>query len=181
MAYVLNRVNRSINRAAVEQLALGRSDSVLEIGFGGGAALETILSQTDGPVAGIEVSEPMIRHVQRRFRRQIDDGRLEVSHADVARIPYEDESFDRVLSVNTIYFWPDAAAAMGEVHRVLRSGGRVVFATQAKEEMEKHAWTEHGFRTFADATLEDLISAAGFGSVRVERRGTRVFSTGVKR
>jgi arsenite methyltransferase len=178
MGHILNLANRPINRWAVERLDLGPSDAVLEIGFGGGAALAGILDRTRGRVAGIEISEAMIDGARRRFRREIGQGRLEVGPGDVSEIPFEDGSFDRVLTVQTIYFWPDSAAGLREIHRVLKPGGTVLVATAAKEEMDKRSWARHGFRKFEDNELRGLLQGAGFADVVIARDGARVFSSG---
>jgi SAM-dependent methyltransferase len=52
------------------------------------------------------------------------DGRV----ADAERIPYEDETFDLVVGHAVLHHIPDVAAAMREVLRVLKPGGRFVFA-----------------------------------------------------
>jgi protein-L-isoaspartate O-methyltransferase len=111
MGYILNRANRPINERAVERLDLDPSDSVLEIGFGGGVATARILARTRDFVAGIEISDAVIEHARRRFRDEIERGRLEVKLGPVVGIPYEDARFDRVLTVRTIYFWPDPTGA----------------------------------------------------------------------
>lgn len=180
MAYVLNRANRPINRRAVERLDVRPTDSVLEIGFGGGGALAGILERTEGLIVGIEISDPMIAYVRRRFRREIENGRLELKPGGVSQIPYADRRFDRVLTVQTIYFWPDPTAGLREIHRVLEPGGRLLVATAAKEEMDKRSFTQHGFRKFEDDELNGLLRGAGFTEVTVQRDGVRVFSSGRK-
>jgi ubiquinone/menaquinone biosynthesis C-methylase UbiE len=178
MAYILNRANRPINERAVERLGVRPTDNVLEIGFGGGVALAKVLGRTQGFVAGIEISDPMIRHVRRRFRREIEAGRVEVRHGDVSDLPYEDARFDRAFTVQTIYFWPDPRAGLREIRRVLKPGGLLLVATAAKEEMDKRSFTDHGFRKFERRDLESLLREAGFADASVERDGPRMFSTG---
>jgi arsenite methyltransferase len=157
MGYILNRGNRTINRGAVERLDLTGDESVLEIGFGGGSSLARVRERTDGFVAGIEISDSMLAHGRRRFRRELDSERFELKQAGVSDIPYEDGRFDRVLTVQTIYFWPDPAAGLREIHRVLETDGRLLLATATLEEMQKRSFTRHGFRKFRDAELEDLL------------------------
>jgi arsenite methyltransferase len=181
LGYILNRANRPINERAVERLDVGASDSVLEIGFGGGVATAKVLARTQGFVAGIEISDAMVKHASRRFRHEIERGRLEIRRGSVRAIPYEDGRFDRALTVQTIYFWPDPAADLREIHRVLSPGGRLLVATATKEEMEKRSWTRHGFRKFEDDELGSLLRGAGFADVAVERDGVRVFTTGERR
>lgn len=43
---------------------------------------------------------------------------------DGSVFPFGDEGFDRLFTVNTIYFWEDPAHTLSEVHRVLKPGGR---------------------------------------------------------
>src|SRR5215211_1337328 len=78
VGHILNRANRTINRKAMDRLDLAGSESVLEIGFGGGVALAGILARTDGFVAGIEISEAMLESCSRRFRRELERGRLQL-------------------------------------------------------------------------------------------------------
>jgi arsenite methyltransferase len=180
MGPILDRGNRQINQTAVERLDVGPTDEVLEVGFGGGGAIARLLTITHGRVTGVEISEPMLRKAHRRFRRQLEEGRVELRNGDVMDLPFPDDSFDRVLSVNTIYFWPEAVAGLRETLRVLLPGGRLVLATDPAERMRQRSYTQHGFRFFDDAELEALLSAAGFSDVRVARDDGRVYSSAIK-
>ncbi len=176
----MNRGNRPINRAAIEALELGPTDRVIEVGFGGGVALNELLRRTDGGVVGIETSQAMLKRARWRFRRALRAGRLELADADVARLPHADESFDRALAVQTIYFWPNVEGGLRELRRVLRAGGRLVLATAPKEVMDRREFTQHGFRKFTEDELGDLMSGAGFERVGVRRRGAQVITTGTR-
>jgi arsenite methyltransferase len=174
---LLNQLDRPINRSAVRRLRLAGHESVLEVGFGGGVALDLILDRTDGLVAGMDVSDAMLARGRRRFRRQIEQGRLELMPGGVSEIPYADGRFDRALSTHTIYFWPDPAQGLREIHRVLAPRGRVVLATECPEDLGRRAYARHGFRIFRDDELVELLGTAGFSDVAVEREGTRIFGS----
>ena len=47
---------------------------------------------------------------------------VEISHGNVAVLSYDDESFDKVIGVETFYFWPDPVANLREVRRVMKPG-----------------------------------------------------------
>jgi ubiquinone/menaquinone biosynthesis C-methylase UbiE len=181
MGPVLDRSNRQINATAIEVLDVSASDDVLEIGFGGGGAIARLIALTDGHVAGVDISDTMLDRAQRRFRREIASGQVDLRDADVTSLPFEERSFDRVLSVNTIYFWPAPAAGLREVLRVLRLEGRLVLGTFPAERMRERSYTQHGFCFFDDDELEEMLSDAGFSEVRVERRDGRVYTSGTKR
>ena len=177
VGHLLNQLNGPINRSAVRRLRLAGHDSVFEVGFGGGVALDLILDRTDGLVAGMEVSDAILARGRRRFRRQIEEGRLELMLGGVAEIPYADARFDRALSTHTISFWRDPAQGLREIHRVLAPHGRVVLATECPEDLGRRSYDRHGFRIFRDDELVGLLGTAGFSDVAVEREGTRIFGS----
>jgi ubiquinone/menaquinone biosynthesis C-methylase UbiE len=168
---LMNLGNRQIVATTVALLEIQPQHRVLEIGFGGGAGLARLAEQLQsGVVTGVDFSADMVRRAERRFRKEIAAGRMEVQLGDVSQLPYPDESFDRGLTVNTIYFWPDALKGLGEIRRVLKPQGRVAVAIRSKEKMSKYQFTTHGFRLFSTDELAGLMQMAGFRALRVEHR-----------
>lgn len=177
---LLDRGTRTANRHALQALALQSGEDVLEVGFGGGRLLSHILDATGGHVAGLELSDAMMRRGRRRFRREIESGRLRLVEGSAARIPFPDGSFDRVVSVHTIYFWPDPQAGLREIARVLRPAGTLVLATATKEFLSRRRASQHGYRLFADPELRDALEEAGLQDASVERHDTIVISRGTR-
>src|SRR3954453_2375627 len=165
---LLNLANASGNARAVELLELSSDHRALDVGFGGGVALGELVGGARS-VAGIDHSEAAVRSARQRFRREIEEGRLQVELASVEAIPFEDASFDRILTVHTIYFWPDPERGLREILRVLRSGGRLVLATDVKG--PRKAVASHGFNSYGQEQQSELLRAAGFSAVRFERHG----------
>lgn len=125
----MRRNNATLNRAAVEALEIGDAHHVLEAGYGPGDALAAILEQHPGcRLTGVDHAPLAADDVRRRLGGAVRDGHLELWHADLAALPCPDASFDRVLTVQTVYFWTDPRAVLDELHRVLRPDGRVVIA-----------------------------------------------------
>ena len=171
MRPALNRVNARVNRAALDLLAPGPSDRLLDIGFGGGLLLEEALRRLPaGFVAGIEISQPMLDLARVRFAKESAAGRLELKQGSVSAIPYADASFDHVTAVNTLHFWPDPPAGLREVWRVLRPGRRLVVVLRPKEYLDRIRFTSHGFTAYDDGLLAEMLGRAGFGEVTVEHR-----------
>ena len=121
------QMNVPQNRMVVELLEVRRNDQVLEIGFGPGTALKMLAERASaGFVAGIELSDEMIRAAIRRNRDSIQRGRLELKRGTVSAIPYDDYRFDKVCTANTIYFWPEPERDSAEIRRVMHPGGTLV-------------------------------------------------------
>jgi ubiquinone/menaquinone biosynthesis C-methylase UbiE len=177
---ILNRTNRRINERVVQRLDIHAGDRVLDVGFGGGEGLSCVLERSIDLAAGIEISAPMLRQGRRRFRREIDAGIVELTRGDVTAVPFDDRTFDRVFSVNTIYFWPDRAAGVREILRVLKPGGRLILGTEPIEAMKRRGFTRHGFTLFSEAHLERLLSEAGVVQISVDRVEGWVLAQGHK-
>jgi exosortase/archaeosortase family protein len=73
-------------------------------------------------VFGVDISEPIVRQARQAFAGR----RLCASVADVRALPFEDGSFDAVYSMGTIEHFAESQAAVGEMARVLKPGGRLV-------------------------------------------------------
>ncbi len=118
----------------------------------------------------MELSEAMIGAVRDRC------GDAFYLHlADAAALPFPDASFDIVLSVNTIYFWPDPAKVLAEMSRILKPGGRVVLGYRSRFYLAAAPVSWFGFRLYADRRVARLLGEAGLAAaVRARRWGERV-------
>jgi len=167
MARTLNRVNARVNAMALDRLALDASDHVLDVGFGGGLVLQAA-EAAGARAAGIEISQPMIKRAQRRFRAGLAAGRIDVREASVAAIPFDDRTFSKVVTINTMHFWPDALTGCREIARVLKPGGLFVLGVRPKDYLQRINFTEHGFTAFDDDEVRAILSAAQFVKIGIE-------------
>jgi len=173
---LLNRMNMAVVESTISRMGLEPHHHILEIGFGGGAALALVSKELiTGVVTGVDFSPEMVREAERRFRTEIASGRLRVQLGDIAALPFASATFDRVFTINTIYFWRDTVQGFGEIRRVLKPGGQAVIALRSRENMERVSFTQHGFRLFSPSEVPPFMQQAGFTNVKLthERQGTR--------
>src|SRR3954452_17433949 len=176
-ARLLNLANARGNAAAVEVLEVSSDHRALDVGFGGGVALRKLAARAHS-VAGIDPSEAAVRAARQSFRREIAEGRVQVEEGSVETLPFGDADFDRVLTVHTIYFWPDPERGLREILRVLKPGGRLVLVTDTRGPPK--AIAKHGFASYSQEQQTELLRASGFSDVGFERRGRLLFAVAAK-
>jgi ubiquinone/menaquinone biosynthesis C-methylase UbiE len=152
---IMARTNAAFARSVVGLLEVRPSDKVLEVGFGPGVGIQLLAeSAPAGRVAGVDCSKEMIEQARARNAEAIKSGLVELRHGSVDNLPFEDGAFDTVLAINSMQVWPDVMAGLGEVERVLRSGGRLALG-----------FTPHSGRSRTG--ILELLSAAGFAEARL--------------
>lgn len=154
-----------MNALALTCLRLEREDWVLEVGFGGGGLLRSLLLGTKGEVFGADLSKTLIARARERFARDVRRGRLHLLHASAEDLPLPPATVTRAVSVNSLYFWPDPAAALAELARVMKPGGRLAIVFEPASELRKWPGHRFGFRLFEAAEVKALMEAAGFAGV----------------
>ena len=108
-------------------LKLQSEDHVLELGFGAGRAIELVTAHLpNGQVSGIDISRTMVSVASRRNARAIRVGRVRLRHGDLTNLPFPNNQFNKVFSIQTLYFWPDPSHALSDIFRVLKPRGILV-------------------------------------------------------
>lgn len=168
--------------ARVEKAGLGviRKDliataggDVLEIGGGTGANLALY----DGDVQTLTVTEPerpMLRRLEKRV--QAEAPHAKVLRAPAEDLPFNDDSFDTVVSTLVLCGVDDQPRALRELRRVLRPGGKLIFIEHVRSEDEKLAHMQdrmnflNRFVACCDCNRPTLrsIKAAGFEVTNLE-------------
>ncbi|MFB3883990.1 MAG: class I SAM-dependent methyltransferase [Thermodesulfobacteriota bacterium] len=101
-----------------------QGEILLDAGCGTGIFTLDILSF--GPrVIGLDISRPMLIRAAEKARGYPFQAIL----ADMSHLPFQDSSFDKVVSVTALEFIRDAKPAVNELFRVTKKGGRIVVAT----------------------------------------------------
>jgi len=164
----MNRHNARMNAFAVQQLRLAPSDRLLEVGFGGGINLPSLIAGA-GFVCGVDLSRDVVQQAKARFSESIAARRADFLEGSVEALPFETGSFDKVCTVNSVYFWKSLHSGFAEINRVLVPGGRVVVGFLPKEWMDRGNYPSDIFTARAPAEVIASLTEAGFKDVRIER------------
>jgi len=180
VARVMAKETADENAFALDLLQLQPQDAVLEIGTGHGDTLAKAANVVScGSLCGIDFSSVMHRHAMRRHRRLVAEKRIEFHFGSSDRLPFDDQSFDKVFAVHTVYFWQRPLDHLAEARRVLKPGGRFVLGFRPAEDTGFRAtYPSDIYNIRSEAEIVQLIRDSGFKAVTQHRhtRGAMQFS-----
>ncbi len=161
----------------LEALALEAGERVLDIGSGPGLLVRDMAEAVgaQGRVRGVDLSADMLALSKARCAAQ---PWVAFEIADAAGLPYPDAAFDAAVSTQVYEYVPDIPAALAELHRVLRPGGRALILdtdygsfvlhteNQARMDRIMAAWNEHFVHAGLPRVLSRRLREAGFTILR---------------
>lgn len=159
----MNEANNLMNLETINSLQVETNDHLLEIGMGNGYFVRDILSKNESVVYhGCDFSVEMVKASEELNTDWINQKRAAFVQADASALPYPDVYFNKVFTVNTIYFWDNPAKVFSEIKRVLAPGGTLIIALRPKHIMDAFPFTQYGFNTFSEDDIKSAITTNGF-------------------
>ena len=157
-------------RATRALLALQPGEKVLDIGSGPGFLADEMAAEVgpEGAVHGVDPSESMLAIARRR------ESSAQYALGDAVSLPFDDETFDAAIATQVYEYVPDMPAALAEVRRVLRPGGRllildtdwdaIVWHSSDRDRMLRvlEKWNDHLADPYLPRRLPKLLRDAGF-------------------
>ena len=170
-----------LRRRELVRAALGArsGDRILDVGCGPGFYITELLEAVgrEGAVAGVDISADMLAVAA---KRATGHGNVEFHEADATSLPVPDASFERAVCVQVLEYVRDVPAALAEMHRVLRPGGRMLvwdvdWSTVSWHAIDRQlmrqvlaAWDKHLTHPCLPQTLAAQLRNAGFQDVRMD-------------
>jgi ubiquinone/menaquinone biosynthesis C-methylase UbiE len=148
-------VTRSELGRFADGLNVSSGDTLVDVGCGRGGPGLWVAAATGAALVGIDVAETALAAARARAQELLLDDRARFALGSFERTGLSDGAADAVMSVDALLFAPDKAAAIAELHRVLRPRGRLVFTT----------WDYHSQPEGRPPQLDDhrpLLEATGF-------------------
>lgn len=167
----MNEGNFHINQYAIEALDVKPSDRVLEIGMGNGLFVKKILSAgKEVHYSGCDFSEEMVEDAVKRNKASVNSGQSDFHACNAEALPFDDNIFDKIITVNTLYFWENQERVFREIKRVMKKDAIFVIAIRPKFLMENYAVARYGFNMFSKEELVTLLTMNGFSANEVAER-----------
>ncbi len=161
-------INAGSYRAALQILAAGADECVLEIGFGTGKFAERLLDSNPGVrVAGVDPTETMVRVARSRRGVRIAGTRADLRQGDASALPWPSASFDAVVAIHSFQFWSDPEGSLREISRVLTLTGRILFILRDHERRPAKRLPNPLSRSSAE--VEETVSLLEHGGFAVRQ------------
>lgn len=172
----MNERHTPVTEWALSFFELSPDDCVLDIGCGGGETLRKLAEMLpEGKFTGLDHSELSVSMSIERNKSSIDAERMEIILGSVNALPFPDNSFIRIITVESFYFWPDPAEDLKEVCRVLAPDGQFLIvadihggAELSDEDLANIR--KYGLFNPTPEEFETLLINAGFSKVIIHTR-----------
>nr|WP_121269182.1 class I SAM-dependent methyltransferase [Pedobacter schmidteae] len=155
--------NNNMTQNTIAALELVEGDVVLEVGPGNGTHVKHLMGLAPGlRYYGVDISDLMVTEATKINEADVKSGSASFELTPANRLNFKTDFFDKIFTVNTLYFWEDPKAYAEEIRRVLKPGGIFCLAIATKEFMEGLPFTKYKFKLYDVQSVETLIREAGF-------------------
>lgn len=177
VAHMMNESNIEMTRACYRFLQVKENQNLLELGHGNAAHISEFLNTNKNlHYNGLEISNLMYEEAQKINSQWIKNSRAEFKLYDGHIMPYEDNFFDFVITINTVYFWKSPLETFKEIQRVLKKQGVFCMAFGAKDFMKTLPFIHYGFKLYDLQEILEFLERASFQGIVSEKGKDRATS-----
>ncbi|WP_206365168.1 class I SAM-dependent methyltransferase [Sphingobacterium corticibacterium] len=177
VAEMMNETNMNMTLHSIKRLTLQEGERILELGHGNCGHLVQLLEQKRNlSYYGLEMSALMQEEAQRLNQQFFDNGQASFYLYDGLHIPFESNFFDKVFTVNTIYFWKEPEELLTELYRVIKPGGILNITYAQGDFMKQLPFVQFGFTLYNDEKIKELFDNTAFCLVEAETQTETVKS-----
>lgn len=181
----MNESHFELTTWGLDKIHVKEDNIILDIGCGGGRTVNRLASLAKkGKVYGIDYSKDCVNWASDYNKNLIDIGKVEIFNASVDKLPFEDEKFDIVSAVETIYFWPNIIDNLIEIKRILKQSGKIIVINEVYDD-EKFKERNDEFvkignmKVHTPKEFEELFKKAGYKNIKVQIKKEKNWICGI--
>lgn len=172
---MMNATNIGMTLESIKTLLIEDNEAVLEIGHGNADHVKSIVNKAQNiHYTGIDISETM--HYEAKRLNEEFKNQTEFILYEGKKLPFEDKTFDKIFTVNTVYFWEEPVDFLNEIHRVLKDNGTFVLTFGQRNFMEKLPFTQFDFILYNTDEMEQTVSKSHFKRMKISEKEEEVKS-----
>lgn len=168
--------HKNVTEWALSYLDIDGSEWVLDIGCGGGDALKKVSARiTDGKLFGVDYSEVSVELSKKNNIADVESGKTKVIQADVANLPFGDNIFDVIYTIESFYFWKNPVDCLKEVRRVLAPDGVFLIIADIYGDAELSAEDIENVNKYnlfnpTRTEFKELLEKSGFSYIQIHTK-----------
>jgi ubiquinone/menaquinone biosynthesis C-methylase UbiE len=175
MANMMHETNINMTRHSIQNLNISKENKILELGHGNAGHVTFIFEKADNlKYYGLEMSELMFQEARQINRNFVSQKQAFFSVYDGNVIPFEDEFFNKIFTVNTIYFWKEPEKLLSEIYRILKPNGNFCLTFAEESFMKTLPFTQFEFELYSTEKAQKLIEKTAFKIVYTETQTEKV-------
>lgn len=164
----MNLSNQQIHQFTFEELSLHPQQEILEIGMGNGHFVHELFNRCPEIIyTGIDYSKEMVVASRNNNVELCRQNKAQFLHCAIDDLPYSEPIYDRIFTINTLYFWSQPDTTLTTIKRLLKTEGLLTIAIRPKHIMEHHPFTEYGFTLYSKEDVCKLLEKNSFEISRV--------------
>jgi SAM-dependent methyltransferase len=181
----MNRRHSSLTDWGLQQVSIGMSDTILDVGCGGGRTVAKLAARAPtGRVHGIDFAPASVLVSRRTNRLAVESGRVAIEEASVSALPFAADTFDLVTAIETHFWWQSLGDGVREIYRVIRPGGRFVIIAEFYNGGRHARYAERlsqltGMTALDVAQHHAMFAEAGLTDVRLVEDARRGWICGI--
>lgn len=177
MGNMMNETNINMTHHSIQNLHITVGNTILELGHGNAGHVAFIFEQAENiKYYGLEMSELMFQEARQINRNFVSQKQAFFSIYDGDTIPFQEGSFDKIFTVNTIYFWQEPEKLLSEIYRVLKPKGILCITFAEESFMKQLPFTQFEFELYSTEKAEELIAKSEFKIINKETLTEKVKS-----
>ncbi|MBK1895814.1 class I SAM-dependent methyltransferase [Chryseobacterium paridis] len=166
---MMNATNISMTSESIKTLLIEDDEYILEIGHGNAGHLKSIFDKAKNiRYTGIDISETMHEEAKRLNKEFANEAEFVLYEGK--KLPFKDKIFDKIFTVNTVYFWEQPVEFLNEIYRVLKDNGTFVLTFGQRDFMEKLPFTQYNFTLYSNEEMEEVISKSHFKRMKISEK-----------
>ncbi|WP_108867849.1 class I SAM-dependent methyltransferase [Aquimarina aquimarini] len=166
IAEKMNQTNSGMISNTIDQLNLKPNDHVLELGHGNASHLREIFTKTtDLLYTGLEISDSMKDESEKLNKEWVDKKKAEFTLYDGCTLPFSENCFDKIMTVNTLYFWEKPVELLKEIYKVLKIDGMACITFADINFMKTLPFVDTRFELYDVEKFKNLAKEIPFKSI----------------
>lgn len=163
IAQFMSKGNALLIKRTIDKLSAEPHEHVLEIGMGNGAFVNYMVGENNTlQYTGYDYSSAMVEQATELNKQLVAKKQVAFVYGSADNMPFEDEAFNKIISVNTVYFWDDIAGITSEIKRVLKKDGVLVLGMRPERLMKTYPMTKYGFTMYSPLEVQQMLEVHGF-------------------